>query len=134
MKQQFKNRLDYRIKCEEAAGKIRIPVLSLFPFIVHLPDYGTNQGCYSGTIYLDAEVAGNYLVVSIQYETEKKKSDRWSGFDDTVFEKSAIPPILMDTKKRLDTIYENTYKLSVKENRIVLEFPVLKNNGEVINK
>lgn len=134
LKQQFKNRLDYRIKCEEAAGKIRIPVLSLFPFIVHLPDYGTNQGCYSGTIYLDAEVAGNYLVVSIQYETEKKKSDRWSGFDDTVFEKSAIPPILMDTKKRLDTIYENTYKLSVKENRIVLEFPVLKNNGEVINK
>ncbi|MCI5943197.1 MAG: hypothetical protein MRZ41_00660, partial [Eubacterium sp.] len=80
---------------------------------------------------------GNYLIVSIQYEAEKKKSGRWNGFNggsDVILEKSISSQILSDTKKRLDTIYENTYKLSVKENRIVLEFPVLKNNGEVINK
>lgn len=135
LRQQYGDRFSYRIKCDETTGRVSIPVLTIFPFVGYVLDFGVIPGYFQGTVYIDVEVSGNHLVISTQLEKKNpdvsgKKTSRKS---DLLVDDGGVLEQLENTKKRLRYFYGDDCKITIRPQHTVIELPKMMNRSEVKN-
>ena len=69
LRQQYDDRLEYRVYCQEEVEKQKIPIVGLFPFVEQLVDFGVFSGHFRGTVYIDAEKKEEYCQIVLQLES-----------------------------------------------------------------
>lgn len=50
LRQQYDDRLEYRVYCQEEVENQKIPIVGLFPFVEQLVDFGVFAGHFRGTV------------------------------------------------------------------------------------
>ncbi len=120
LREQYADRLEYKINCQKEVEKQEIPVLSILPFVEHMVDFGIIAGHFRGTVYIDAEKYNEYCKITIQMESSGLPLGHFgSGITDSHFMNTQTQNI----EKRFRLEYGENFELSVAPGITVYQIP-----------
>lgn len=125
LKRQYENRLGYHLNYQDSVRKIMIPVLSIFPFLNYVVNFGVLPGSFRGTLFLNVEETNDKCFITIQLDDEEAAVHKrvvCHDMEETVDQRFLMEQI-DNTKKRLSYKYGDLYKVKLQPDLVVIELP-----------
>ena len=123
LRQQYDDRLEYRVYCQEEVENQKIPIVGLFPFVEQLVDFGVFAGHFRGTVYIDAEKKEEYCQIVLQLESSGLSMGHF-GADIT--DSNFIQTQEEDIRKRYAKEFGKDFEITVDPNVITVKIPFQK--------
>ena len=123
LRQQYDDRLEYRVYCQEEVEKQKIPIVGLFPFVEQLVDFGVFSGHFRGTVYIDAEKKEEYCQIVLQLESSGLSMGHF-GADIT--DSNFVQMQEADTRKRYAKEFGKDFEITVDPNVVTVKIPFQK--------
>ena len=123
LRQQYDERLEYRVYCQEEVKNQKIPMVGLFPFVEQLVDFGVFAGHFRGTVYIDAEKKEEYCQIVLQLESSGLSMGHF-GADIT--DSKFIQTQEEDIRKRYAKEFGKDFEITVDPNIITVKIPFQK--------
>lgn len=120
LRQQYDDRLEYRVYCQKEVERQRIPIIGLFPFVERLVDFGVLAGHFRGTLYIDAEKKENDCKIVLQLESSGLSVGHF-GADITDGNFAQVQE--EDTKKRYKKVFGDAFEITTDPNVITVKIP-----------
>lgn len=120
LRQQYDNRLEYRIYCQKEAEKQKIPIVGLFPFVERLVDFGVLAGHFRGTLYIDVEKKDDYCKIVLQLESSGLAVGHFGAdiTDGNFAQKQEA-----DTRKRYKREFGDDFEIVVEPSVVTVKIP-----------
>lgn len=120
LRQQYDNRLEYRVYCQKEVEKQKIPIVGIFPFVEQLVDFGILAGHFRGTLYIDAEKKEDFCKVVLQLESSGLSVGHFGAeITDGNFAQTQEE----DTKKRYEREFGKDFEITSDPNVITIQIP-----------
>ena len=120
LRQQYDNRLEYRVYCQKEVEKQKIPIIGIFPFVEQLVDFGILAGHFRGTLYIDAEKKEDFCKVVLQLESSGLSVGHF-GADITDGNFAQMQE--QDTRKRYEREFGKDFEITADPNVITIQIP-----------
>lgn len=120
LRQQYDDRLEYRVYCQEEVEKQKIPIVGLFPFVEQLVDFGVFSGHFRGTLYIDAEKKEEYCQIVLQLESSGLSMGHF-GADIT--DSNFVQMQEADIRKRYAKEFGKDFEITVDPNVVTVKIP-----------
>ena len=120
LRQQYDNRLEYRVYCQKEVEKQKVPIIGIFPFVEHMVDFGVFSGHFRGTLYIDAEKKEDYCQIVLQLESSGLSMGHF-GADIT--DGSFVQMQEEDTRKRYKKEFGEDFEISIDPNIVTIKIP-----------
>lgn len=133
LRSKYEDKFNYHIQVLDGAGEVQIPVLTLFPLLGFVIDYGVFPGNFRGTLYLDIETVQDQCLVTIQLDNQNRSGSAGKRAPDVIMSDKIVQEQLKNTRKRLSYVYGEGVKLEMKPGLVTMRFPKVVTNVEVIS-
>lgn len=121
VKQQYKNRLDFKISCQKEVENQKIPVLLLLPIVEHMVDFGIVAGQFQGMLYIDAERKKEMCKITVQMEN----SGPTVGYlENAIADGNFLSMQTENLRKRLQRKYAENFEMRLTPQVAVFELPL----------
>ncbi len=120
LRQQYDNRLEYRVYCQKEVERQKVPIVGVFPFVEHMVDFGVLSGHFRGTLYIDAEKKEEYCQIVLQLESSGLSMGHF-GADIT--DSNFVQVQEEDTRKRYKKEFGEDFEISVDPNIVTIRIP-----------
>ena len=120
LRQQYDNRLEYRVYCQKEVEKQKVPIVGIFPFVEQLVDFGILAGHFRGTLYIDAEKKEDFCKVVLQLESSGLSVGHF-GADITDGNFAQMQE--KDTRKRYEREFGKDFEITTDPNVITIQIP-----------
>lgn len=120
LRQQYDNRLEYRVYCQKEVEKQKIPIVGIFPFVEQLVDFGILAGHFRGTLYIDAEKKEDFCKVVLQLESSGLSVGHF-GADITDGNFAQMQE--NDTRRRYEREFGKDFEIITDPNVITIQIP-----------
>ncbi len=119
--EQFDRKLEYRISCRDGLEDIRIPILSLLPFVQLMTGCCIREGIERARIYIDAAKKEDRAMVTMQLQSDDRKQADLTAYRDEILNGRTSPENL---SRRFEYCgYENC-DIKVESGLVSITFPI----------
>ena len=123
LRAKYDGKFNFHIQLDEAVGKVKIPVLILFPLLGYVLNYGAFSFSFQGTLFMDVVKEDAYCHVSIQLESRNKMQEMGSQPPAGIIDDRIVRDQLSDTARRLEYVYGDRCRLDLKTDMVSLRIP-----------
>ncbi|MBQ9155580.1 MAG: PocR ligand-binding domain-containing protein [Eubacterium sp.] len=128
LRSKYENIFNYHIQMQEGVKGAKFPVLTLFPLVGYVIDFGVFSNGFKGTLYVDADVSGDMCFVTIQMENQNRSGHARAEIPGTIMDERIVKEQIENNRKRLDYVFGDNYNLAMKEDLVTLRFPRITGN------